>query len=110
MKRNGRPSQQETTALSADVVSFEWDERKRRSNIERHGIDFRDVAPFFDGPILAERSDRKSEIRWLAIGILNERVISVVYTERSKTCRIISARPARRKERAAYRALYARGA
>jgi uncharacterized DUF497 family protein len=80
------------------------------SNIERYGIDFRDLPRFFDGPTLVERSDRKGEVRWIAIGILDEQVISVVYTERSKACRIISARRARRKERAAYRKLYAGGA
>lgn len=108
MKRSGRPAVYDKVSLSFET--FEWDGRKRRSNIERHGIDFRDLAAFFDGPLLAERSDRASEVRWLAIGILDERVIGVVYTQRNEACRIISARPARRKERAAYRALYAGGA
>lgn len=86
---------------------FEWDERKRQLNIKRHGIDFRDLDRFFDGAVLAARSDRKDEVRWIAVGFLDKRVVSVVYTQRSETCRIISARPARRKERAAYHARYA---
>jgi hypothetical protein len=86
---------------------FEWDERKRRSNLKRHGIDFRDLDRFFDGVVLAARSDQKDEVRWIAVGFLDKRVISVIYTQRSETCRIISARPARRKERAAYHARYA---
>jgi len=112
MSRNGRPPNQhdpyEEVLLSFD--RFDWDESKRESNIERHGIDFRDLARFFDRPLLARRSDRAGEIRWQAVGILDERVISVVYTERSEACRVISARRARRKERIAYRELYAGGA
>jgi uncharacterized DUF497 family protein len=88
---------------------FEWDERKRQENLERHGIDFRDIFRVFEGLVVVERSDRKGEIRWIGIGVLDERVISVIFTQRNETCRIISARRARRKERAAYRALYAGG-
>jgi uncharacterized protein len=107
-KRGWRNASYEDGSVSFE--SFEWDEEKRRANIDRHDIDFQDATRIFNGPVLVERSDRKDEIRWVAIGILDEEVISVVYTERSKICRIISARPARRKERAAYRELYAGGA
>jgi uncharacterized protein len=111
LKRNGRPGEK---SLFDEVVfsfeRFEWDPDKRELNIVRHGIDFRDLAPFFDGSVVARRSDRKGEVRWLAIGFFNERVISVVFTQRNESCRIISARSARRKERAAYRELYAGGA
>lgn len=91
-------------------ASFEWDERKREANIEKHGTDFVDATRIFDGLWLVQRSDRKGEVRWVAIGQLDERVISVIFTQSGETCRIISARPARRKERAAYRALHARRA
>ena len=112
MKRNGRPPGQGALyqEMSLSFERFEWDESKCRSNIERHGIDFRDLAPFFDRPTLARRSDRRGEVRCLAIGIFEERVISVIFTERNESCRIISARSARRKERAAYRELFAGGA
>ncbi|MBC8013297.1 MAG: BrnT family toxin [Methyloceanibacter sp.] len=70
-------------------------------------MDFRGAVRIFDGFILRKRSNRKGEIRWLAIGMRNDEVISVVYTERNETCRIIAPRRARRKERAAYRELYA---
>jgi hypothetical protein len=33
-------------------VQFEWDERKRRLNIKRHGIDFLDALEIFQGPML----------------------------------------------------------
>ena len=112
MSRSGRPPNQDgpydEVLLSFD--RFEWDESKCELNIERHGIDFRGAVRIFNGFILMTRSDRKGQIRWLAIGMRNDEVISVVYTERSETCRIISARRARRKERAAYRELYAGGA
>jgi hypothetical protein len=94
----------------SEVDAFEWDEAKRLANIERHGIDFRDIGRFFASPTLISRSDRTSEIRWVAVGVLNERVISVIFTQRHSSCRIISARRARRKERLAYRKLHPGGA
>ncbi|MBI5714567.1 MAG: BrnT family toxin, partial [Chloroflexi bacterium] len=30
-------------------MRFEWDEAKRLTNIKKHGIDFSDVPPMFDG-------------------------------------------------------------
>jgi hypothetical protein len=40
------PSQEIKSLSEEGVVSFEWDERKRRSNIERHGLVFRDRVHF----------------------------------------------------------------
>ena len=33
-------------------MRFEWDEAKRLANIEKHGIDFADVPPMFDGDVI----------------------------------------------------------
>jgi hypothetical protein len=81
---------------------FEWDVRKRQQNIEQHGIDFEDAARLFDKPFLQVRSDRGNEERYVALGILDDIEIAVVYTVRSNACRIISARRARQNERKAY--------
>lgn len=90
-------------------TEFEWDEAKRVSNIEKHGIDFVDILPAFDNPMASKRSDRHDEIRYLLIGDAHGREIAIACQETGTLCRIISARPARKDERAAYRALLARG-
>jgi hypothetical protein len=108
MKRNGQPPDEDVPyeEVYFSFEYFEWDETKRESNIERHEIDFRNLAPFFGVSLLGRRSDRRGEVRWLAVGFFEGRMISVVFTQRTESCRIISARRARRKERAAYRQLY----
>jgi uncharacterized DUF497 family protein len=112
MTRNGRPPNRDCSyeEIAFSFERFEWDESKRERNIEQHDIDFRDLAPFFDGLTLARRSDRNDETRWLAVGILEGRVISVIFTQRGESCRIISARRARREEKVAYRELHKGGA
>ncbi|MGL3106701.1 BrnT family toxin [Bradyrhizobium sp. BR 1432] len=82
---------------------LEWDEDKKNSNLVKHGIDFEDAIEVFDRPLLLRRSDRHNEERWLAIGILEERLIAVAFTRRANILRIISARRARKNEERAYR-------
>ncbi len=38
-----------------DMNAFDWDQSKRYSNIEKHGIDFAAVPPIFDDPEVADR-------------------------------------------------------
>ena len=83
---------------------FEWDENKRKSIIERHGIDFEDAVHIFDGPVLEVPSPRMEEARWLAVGVLDGIEIAVVYTVRNGRRRIITARRARTHERRDYHA------
>lgn len=85
-------------------MSFEWDEPKRLSNIRRHGVDFVDVFPLFDGDI-AESVDHRfdyRETRIRCLGLVENRVYVVVYTWRGETRRIISARKANEREQRAY--------
>lgn len=89
-----------------EPLEFEWDERKCLSNLAKHGIDFQDAARVFDGPALEIASNRDGEERRLAVGMVEEREVAVVYTVREGRYRIISARRARRYERRAYRAAY----
>jgi uncharacterized protein len=86
----------------ANIRSFEWDERKRRTNLREHGIDFLDARRVIDAPIFIRRSDRKGEIRFLVYGFLEGREVVVICTFRGEDCRLISARPARRDERRKY--------
>lgn len=66
-------------------MRFEWDEAKREDNIRRHRLDFADVAPVFDGLLLAALDDREDygETRWCGLGLLGGRVVVVVFTEQS---------------------------
>ncbi len=86
-------------------MQFEWDEKKNEINIRQHGIDFADVADIFNYPMLVELDDRKNygEERWTGIGLLQNRIAVVVYTERyQSTIRIISARKANSHEHRRY--------
>lgn len=84
--------------------SFEWDENKRKRNIEKHGIDFLDAKEIWLGPVIGVPSPQAhhGEQRFLATGKSAGRVITVVFTWRGHTRRIISARIARRNERQDY--------
>ena len=85
-------------------MEFEWDEAKRLSNVAKHGIDFRDVRPLFDGrPVAQLDSIRGGEWRVVTIGEVAEGIITVVSTDRGRRRRLISARRASRDERREYR-------
>lgn len=71
---------------------FEWDESKRQSNLAKHHIDFQDALRIFDKPVFEKASRSRGEERILAIGLLEEIEIVVVYAVRGKRRRIISAR------------------
>ncbi|MCB5173712.1 BrnT family toxin [Microvirga lenta] len=90
--------------MTGGELNFDWDERKRRSNIEKHGIDFLDAIEVFGDPdALSFRSRAEhEEDRYLIIGRCKGRVIAVIYTWRGETVRVISARMARREERQRY--------
>jgi len=85
-----------------DYDSYEWDEAKRESNLSKHGIDFLDVALAMQEPHLVAPAHHHGEDRWIALVMLESRLIAGVYTVRDGACRIISARVARKNERKAY--------
>ena len=79
---------------------FEWDEHKRRGNLDKHGVDFPQATELFDGrPTLTVPVVHESEERYLSIGEINQRVMTVVWLQRGGVIRLISARLASRKER-----------
>lgn len=83
---------------------FDWDEDKRSSNIEKHGIDFAEIAPIFTHPYVERIDNRQnySETRMILLGIVDNRVLCLVYTIRDSVYRIISARRANQRERRKY--------
>lgn len=86
-------------------MRFEWDEIKNEDNIEKHSLDFEDAAEFFNSPILAALDTRQNygEERWIGLGLLEHRVVVVVYTFRgSNIIRVISMRKALQHEKDQY--------
>jgi uncharacterized protein len=85
-------------------MGFEWDERKRKSNLLIHKVDFIDVLSIFDGATLEIVDDRfdYGETRIRCLGEIEGRVYAVVYTWRGVNRRIISARKANARERRTY--------
>lgn len=75
------------------VYSFDWDETKRLSNLEERGVDFRDAALIFEGPVIAKEDTRKDygERRFRALGKVDDEYYVVAYTLRESICWIISA-------------------
>ena len=81
---------------------YEWDEGKRRSNLDKHGVDFTAIESFDWETALVGRSDRHGEVRFVAIGYIKDRLHQVVFTERGEVTRIISLRRASLRERRSY--------
>lgn len=86
-------------------VSVEWDPQKARANAREHGVEFADaVAALEDDDAITVRDDDvEEEERFVTLGRnAFGRVLVVVYTWRGENIRLISARPATRRERETY--------
>ena len=82
---------------------FEWDDEKARRNLAKHDISFKAASLVFDDAHISERpDDDPDEERFKATGMVDGRLITVIYTERPPRLRIISARKASRHEQEAY--------
>lgn len=86
-------------------MKFEWDQQKNQVNITKHGLDFTDAPRVFNLPLRISLDERQDygEDRWIGLGILDGRVVVVVFTEPDEqTIRIISLRKALPYERKRY--------
>ena len=91
---------------------FTWDDNKAIVNWEKHRVTFEDAAAVFSDEYAIDLPDTEhmeTEDRRQIIGMVYERweILFVVYVERTRrdnleVIRIISARPARRKEQKLY--------
>jgi uncharacterized DUF497 family protein len=84
---------------------YEWDEAKREANLIKHNLDFRDAYLVYDHPKkIALRSQRGTEPRFQGIALVEiaGNVLSLVYVLRGQNVRVISFRPASRRERRIY--------
>ena len=85
-------------------MDFEWDDAKERANRRKHGIDFQTAARVFLDPYVIEFDDvgARGELRFNAIGLVDNRMLFVSYTMRGDVVRIISARGAEPHEKRRY--------
>jgi len=86
-------------------MEYEWDARKARSNLAKHGVDFADAIGTLEDELALTTEDVRatSEKRFVTLGMDHlGRLIVVIYTWRGTRLRIISARKATRRERRQY--------
>jgi uncharacterized DUF497 family protein len=89
------------------MPEFEWDERKRFTNAEKHTLDFLDAKPLFDGRnVVTSASHRSKEERFTTTGEIDGRFYTVIWTWRGELIRLISFRRARNAEKRTYRNSY----
>lgn len=90
------------------IVQFEWDERKNKTNREKHGVWFEEAQTVFEdnnARVFFDKTHSSHEERYLIIGLsFSSRIIMVVhcFRQNDQIIRIISARKATKKERSVY--------
>ena len=87
------------------MAIYEWDERKARTNLDKHGVDFADAATVLNDDLaILIHDEHEDEDRFVTIGKdVMDRLLVVVFTMRGERIRIISARMANPKEAADYK-------
>ena len=82
-----------------------WDEAKRKTNLEKHGLDFADADMVYEDPRkITFQSPRKGEAREqdIAMVAVRGRVLTLIYVDRGTDIQVISFRVASRVEREVY--------
>jgi uncharacterized protein len=89
-----------------DLTGFDWDDGNRNKNWIKHKVSNSECEEiFFNLPLLVEADAKHSilEKRYYVLGQTNQgRFLFIVFTERNKRIRVISARDMNRKERSIY--------
>jgi hypothetical protein len=87
-------------------LQFQWDPEKARSNLTKHGVSFDEASTAFKDVLSITISDplhSEDEERLVLIGrSCRNRLLVIVHTDRDDRVRVISARPATRRERSRY--------
>ena len=83
-------------------MQIEWDEAKRQSNLEKHGLDLADAYKIFESPTWEFEDERFDypETRVITIGFLGGLLVAVLLWtgQDSNTIRVISMRKATKYE------------
>ena len=94
--------------ITYGFITFEWDDEKAESNLEKHGVSFDEASTvFYDPHALVIDDDEHSyeENRFIIVGLsAKARALTVChcYREADEVIRIISARRATKNEENAY--------
>ena len=87
-------------------LELEWDPLKALGNLSKHGVSFREASTVFGDPLSVTVPDpdhSRDEARCVTVGMSsNRRILVVIHTDRGDRVRIISARPATRRETMIY--------
>ena len=104
-----KPSTQSVDYIRINIhivaVDTHWDPNKARTNFAKHGVAFDDAESALTDPLGLTRDDPDApgERRFVTVGAdALGRIVAVVYTYLGDAVRLISARPATRKETDAY--------
>jgi len=84
---------------------FEYDPDKSAANLAKHGIDFEQAQALWDDDRRIFRPTYQGvdgEIRWLLVGLIDDKPWSAIFAEREDIVRIISVRRSRDNEKEAY--------
>ena len=92
--------------LSGLVFDFEWNDDKAAENLRKHRVDFEEAASIFNDELMITEADwvhSDEEDRYVSLGLSNtNKLLVVIYTERVRSIRIISAREPTAKEKRSY--------
>jgi uncharacterized protein len=87
-------------------MKIEWDPRKAKLNIRKHGVAFEEAATALSDPMAITGADPDHshyEERYVTFGLsAKNRLIVVSHTEEGETIRLISARKVSKGERKLY--------
>jgi uncharacterized DUF497 family protein len=95
-----------------ETDDFEWDDTKDSSNIAKHGMSLKLAAELFISEFwleFAAKLSRSDPSRTIAVGLARNRLLTCIFTMRGRKRRVISLRPASRRERHAYQEAARRG-
>ncbi|UVO51545.1 BrnT family toxin [Sphingomonas sp. SUN019] len=86
-------------------MKISFDPAKRALALADRGLDFADAAKVFNGPVFEFEDDRFAypERRIVTYGLLDGRLMAVVWAEAADGRRVISMRKANEREQARYR-------
>ena len=87
------------------MIEFEWDDEKAAANLRKHGVSFEFAVKAFRDPFAIEWMDDREdfgEVRTILLAMADGSILVVVYTERERRIRLISARRATRHEQDKY--------
>lgn len=85
--------------MYVSLMNFTWHETKRKTNLNKHGLDFADVEQVFSGPTATvEDGAYGKEQRFNTTGLFGIKVVVITHTETETEIRIISMREAEKHE------------